>query len=451
MKKLLLLLALAMPCLLSSAHPALEVVGYFPGWSVDSSANANAPAGSPFEISSASINAHHLTVINYAFLDICWNGQHGNPAVTTKNDLHDCLNGEGNPITPANGSIVLGNPLWDADVHGTGKNNLAKLLALKTDNPKLKLIASVGGWDWSNHFSQTAAKPETRSNFANSAVEFLRLYHFDGIDIDWEYPTSIGIACAPEQQCDDVADKTNYILLVQTLRQTLDQAGKEDGKHYVITIAAGSTPKYIQDNRPKGSWMTALAKQLDWINLMNYDYHGPWDLNNGFNAPLHRDRHDTSASAKTTNSDAVVNLLLQYVPANKIVLGMPFYGYGWSGCQAGPKQDGLYQPCKAGANGMDSNFSFSRLTEQGYLVKDVQGNYTHGAQGFVRHWSQSGQVPYLYNPESQIFISYEDEQSIHLKDRYLLQRGLRGAMFWELNADRGLVLGTVVAQDLLGK
>ncbi len=436
-KKILLLLSLT-GSLLSHAA-SLEVVGYFPSWSVADPV--------PFEINAQTISAANLTVINYAFLDICWDGLHGNPAVTNKNDVHDCLDKQGEKITPPNGSIVLGNPLWDADVHGRGKNNLAKLLALKAVNPQLKLVASVGGWDWSNRFSLTARQAQTRDNFSASAVEFLRASGFDGIDIDWEFPTAIGVPCTPRQQCDDPDDKANYVLLLQTLRHFVDRAGREDGKHYLLTIAAGSTPKFIHKTQSEAPWLAELAHSVDWINLMNYDYHGPWESRAGLNSPLQSDALDLSETAVTTNAQAMVTLLLRYVPAQQLVLGVPFYGYSWPGCQPGAQQDGLYQSCQQKTAAED--WSFTRLTTQGYLLLDEHGEHTRAGRGFTRYWNQDGAVPYLYNSLTRQFISYEDEQSIHAKDFFILQNGLLGAMFWELNADREKILGTVVAHDLL--
>ena len=443
MKKIVFAFALSLLPIYVFAQSNLEIIGYFPGWKV--------VGAQPATISSASINAKNLTAINYAFLDICWDGQHGNPGVTEPPDVADCLDSSGTKITPPNGSIVLGNPLWDTTLNGQGHDNLGKLVALKNDNPNLKLFASVGGWNWSNRFSVTAATQATRDNFAKSALAFLRTYHFDGIDIDWEFPGNIGIPCTEGRICDNPNDKKNFVLLVQTLRQTLVQASLEDGKRYYITIASAASPKYIQGQVGNENWLTALARSLDWINIMNYDYRSPFDATSGLHSGLYRDKHDRIPNAKVSNGDAMVSMTLRYVPADKLVLGLAFYGYGWASCKPGPNNDGLFQPCKGGVNNTGSNFNFSDLTGQGYLHKDEQGLFTIGGLGFTRYWNEAAQAPYLYNPTSGTFISYEDEQAIHAKTNYLLKKGLKGAMFWELNADKNQTLGKVVAKDLLGR
>jgi chitinase len=402
-----------------------EIIGYFPGWTA-----------STFPANSTNINANNLTVINYAFLNICWNGQQGNPDPSV-NDMKACAN------SPSNGSIVLG----DTAVDPTNLNNL---VALKSVNPKLKVVASVGGWSWSNQFSNMASSSTSRTAFINSAVALMRQYKLDGLDIDWEYPTKIGVPCTSGNTCQRTTDKQNFVTLVQGLRSAFDSAGASDGKHYSITIAAGADQGYVYDPSGSSAWLVQLANSLDWINIMTYDFHGPWDTSSGNVAPLYFDPADKSANASVFHTDAAVTLYLnQGLPANKLVIGEPFYGYGWAGCSAGPNGDGLYQACTGSAVGsQDATFNFAFLTDQGYLSKDANGKYTVGGKGFVRHWNSAAKVPYLYNPSTKVFITYDDEASIREKNNYLKAKGLRGGMFWELNADRNKTLGTVLSSDL---
>ena len=415
---------------LATATP-YEIIGYFPGWT-----------SSTFPANSTNINANNLTVINYAFLDICWNGQHGNPDPGS-GGLSSCKDANGNAITPANGTIVLG----DATIDPVNMNNL---VALKSVNPKLKVVASVGGWSWSNQFSNMASSSTSRSAFINSAVALMRQYELDGLDIDWEYPTKIGVPCTSGNTCQRTTDKQNFVTLVQGLRSAFDSAGASDGKRYSITIAAGADQGYVYDPSGSSAWLVQLANSLDWINIMTYDFHGPWDSSSGNVAPLYFDPADKSANASAFYTDAAVTLYLnQGIPANKVVIGEPFYGYGWAGCAAGPNGDGLYQACTGSAVGsQDATFNFAFLTDQGYLSKDVNGKYTVGGKGFVRHWNSAAKVPYLYNPSTKVFITYDDEASIHEKNNYLKAKGLRGGMFWELNGDRNKTLGTVLSNDL---
>ena len=395
-----------------------EIVGYYAGWT-----------------GKLDLDPRQLTVLNYAFLDICWDGQHGNPA---EGGLMPCKDIDGNAILPPNGSVVAGNPANDAP-------NLASLAALKAANPRLKLVASVGGWSWSNRFSDVAANHDTRRIFIASVIAFLRRHRFDGIDLDWEFPVSIGVRCTAGYTCDRATDKNNFVALARELRVALDSAGASDGKRYLSTVAAGTDRSFLFDLDGSSAWMVELAASLDWINLMTYDYHGTWERAAGLVAPLYRDAADPAPA----NADASVTLYLsQGIAPGKIVLGQPFYGKGWSGCSPGPKGDGLYQLCAGLADVPEATFTFADLIDKGYLSKDAHGRYTIAGLGFTRHWNDAARVPYLYNAATQAFITYDDEASIHEKNRYVIGKGLRGAMFWELNADRHKVLRTVVSEDL---
>ena len=415
----LLVCVLISGCAAVPQASSYEIVGYYPGWK-----------------GALEVDARQLTVLNYAFLDICWDARHGNPAA---GGLAPCKDVDGATIHPPDGSVVVDNPSVDAA-------NLARLAGLKAANPALKLVASVGGWTRSNRFSDMAADERTRANFIDSVVAFLRRHRFDGVDIDWEYPTSIGVRCAAGyNDCDRATDKQNFVALARELRAALDAAGAADARSYLSTIAAGADKSFVFDPGGSSAWLAQLAASLDWINLMTYDYHGTWEMSAGFVAPLYRDPADPAP----VNADATVTLYLQQgIPASKLTLGQPFYGKGWIGCSPGPKGDGLYQPCAALADVPEATFEFAYLTEQGYLSRDARGKYTVGGLGFTRHWNNAARVPYLYNPSTRAFITYDDEASIHEKNRYVIGKGLRGAMFWELNADRHRVLGTVVAEDL---
>ncbi len=115
------------------------------------------------------------------------------------------------------------------------------------------------------------------------------------------------------------------------------------------------------------------------------------------------------------------------------MLGVPFYGYGWKGCAPGADGDGQYQACdgdaSGGVNGGNS-YGFSHLLKQGILTPAFEGG-----KGYRRYWNASARVPYLYNAQERIWISYEDQASLKEKAGYIKRQGLRGAMFWELSAD----------------
>jgi chitinase len=384
------------------------------------------------------IPASKITHINYAFADICWNGIHGNSDPTGPNpNTWTCQDEKANPINVPNGTIVIGDVFADATKSFTGdvynqplKGNFNQLNKLKQANPNLKTIISVGGWSWSNRFSDVAADPVIRSTFAKSAVDFLRKYGFDGIDLDWEYPVAAGLAgnsYRPE-------DKTNYTLLLQAIRQELDAAGAQDlGKHYLLTIAAGAGTNYMNNTE-----LDKIAQTVDWINLMTYDYHGGFEPRSGHNAPLYFDSNDSLAANSSFNVDAsVTGFLAHGVPGNKLVMGVPFYGRGWDGCAN--INNGQYQTC--------TGASRAGTWEGGVFdFSDLEANYIN-INGKIRYWNDITKTPFLFNGRGQ-FISYDDAESMKFKTDYIKSKGLAGSMIWELSADRNQTLLNVISTQL---
>jgi chitinase len=361
-----------------------EIVGYYAGWK-------------PGTI----IGPRDVTVVNYAFAYVARDGS---------------ITFDGAPMESA----------------------FAPLVALKDHNPGLRLMIAVGGWTRSNRFSDMAADAAMRQAFIDSTIAFLRRHRFDGVDIDWEYPAAIGHPCPAGESCQRPEDKRNFVRLARELRAALDAAGAADGKRYLATIAAGADETFLLDSGRGSTWLRELAASLDWINLMSYDYHGSWERVAGLNAPL---RHDPADPAGTYAEASVKRLIENGIPARKLTLGIPFYGKGWAGCAPGPAGDGLHQPCAGLASGSAAeSFDFAYLTDRGYLSRDRDGRYTVAGLGFVRHWSPAARVPYLYNASNGVFITYDDEASVREKVDLIKAYGLRGAMFWEIGADRHGVL-----------
>ena len=171
----------------------------------------------------------------------------------------------------SDGRIAIGDPYaaidksypgdtWDQPYRGTYNqiNNV-----LKAEHPHLKTLISVGGWTWSARFSDVAATETSRLVFAESCVEFIRAYNFDGVDIDWEYPVCCGLAgntYRPE-------DRSNYTLLLAELRSQLDLASQSDGREYLLTIAAAGGVDKLANYE-----LASIAEQCDWVNTMAYDW-----------------------------------------------------------------------------------------------------------------------------------------------------------------------------------
>jgi chitinase len=301
-----------------------------------------------------------------------------------------------------NGVIVEG--------FGHDAENFAALNSLKHDNPSLTVLVSVGGWTWSGNFSDMALTRKSRNLFIESAVKFVQKYSLDGVDIDWEYP---GMAGNNNRFRPD--DKQNYTPLLKELRKRFDREEKRLGRPLVTSIATGASTDFLEHTE-----MAKVQRYVDTINLMSYDYYVPvWDKTTGHHSPL----FTNPADPKKISADRTVH---EYesagVPASKIVLGVPFYGKSWAKVPA--INHGLFQ---IGTEAPATYLPYGNLTS-------LQNN------GYVRYWDASASAPFLYNKDAQIFISYEDPESLAEKCKYVLDHRLAGIMFWEYSSDPAGVL-----------
>ncbi len=336
----------------SAAGTAGTVVGYYASWATDY-APEDIPAGV-------------FTQINYAFAKI-----------------------EG-------GGAALGDPARDG-------RNLRKLTALRERDPGLKIVLSVGGWDESTYFSDAASSAARRTAFAQSCLELLLEYGLDGVDLDWEYPVSGGAPGVIHR----TRDRENFTLLLRAVRKALDQQERRDGKRYVLSIAGAADSGYLDRVEPQ-----AVAETVDHIFVMTYDINGPWDARTGFNAPLYA---PASSQSRASVDGGVSAWLDRGVPAEKLVLGMPLYGYIYRGVSSA--NSGLYSRFSGAAS-----VAWDRVKSE-YLSSSAYRQFR----------DEEAEAPYLCG--NGIFLSYDDAASIAAKAALARRRGLGGIGFWELSQD----------------
>ncbi len=361
------------------------------------------------------VDVSQVTHINYAFADICWKETGTNP-------LNVCQN-ENLPLQKGyvyDGEMIIGDPAADP-------GNFAAFSDIKQANPHLKMMVSVGGWSWSKSFSDMAAEEITRRTFANSAVKYLREYKLDGLDIDWEYPVEGG----ETHNIHRPEDKQNFTLLMKTVREALDAAGSEDDKYYLLTIASGQGDNFVVNADLANS-----VSYLDFINIMTYDFSGSWEMLANHNSPLYYDSKLPKNSAPRSNvRGGAVGHLNGGVPEHKLVLGIPFYGKGWEGCNA----PGQYATCTSIPKGTWESGIFD--------YTDVVTNYL-GKNGYVRYWNDAAKVAYLYSPVTKRFITYNDRTTMMYSSSLVKTLNLAGVMSWEVSGDRENTLLKQLNQDL---
>ena len=139
---------------------------------------------------------------------------------------------------------------------------------------------AIGGWNDSqgDKYSRLVNSPAARRKFIQHAVRFLEKYNFDGLDLDWEYPSCWQTDCKPERY----KDKQAFATFVSELRQEFEPRG-------LLLSAAVSPSKKIID---VGYDVASLSRDLDWVAVMTYDYHGHWDKKTGHVSPFYQHPDD---------------------------------------------------------------------------------------------------------------------------------------------------------------
>ncbi|KAF5292852.1 hypothetical protein FQR65_LT11104 [Abscondita terminalis] len=297
------------------------------------------------------------------------------------------------------------------------KGGYAKFTGLKTYNKNLKTMLAIGGWnEGSSRFSPLVANAERRKEFVKNSIKFLRQNHFDGLDLDWEYP-SFRDGGKPR-------DRDNYATLVEELREEYERESEKTGRpRLLLTMAVPAGIEYIN----KGYDVPRLMKYLDWMNILSYDYHSAFEPSVNHHSPLYG-----LEEASEYNYDAELNInhtIAHYLEAgaepDKLVLGIPTYGRSYTlfnpeAAQIGDPADG---PGEMG----------DATRENGYLAyyeiceKLKEGGWT------VENPNKNAMGPYAYK-ENQ-WVGYDDLDIVRKKSEFVVERNLGGIMFWSIDND----------------
>jgi chitinase len=334
-------------------NPKKVVIGYVPGFRG--------------ELDETKIDADKLTHINYAFVNV-------------KDSM-----------------------AWLTRIE-TDTVNFRKLNGLKKINPELRILISIGGWSWSDYFSDAVLTGSSRKKFAESSARIVDEYDLDGVDIDWEYPglRGQGNIFRPE-------DKQNYTLMFKAIRKELDKLSAKTGKSYELTTAVGAFKGYIDHTE-----MDKAQEYLDYVNLMTYDFYTSGDT-----AGHHTNLYPPSDYEKDRSAHkAFVQFRNAGVPAEKLVMGIAFYGRSWIMKTA--ENRGINMP-------VDSTVRGAGYT----LIKDSVSQIP----GFVRYWDEQAKAAYLFNGNTFQLFSFDDEESIGHKCDYVIENNMAGVMFWQYASD----------------
>lgn len=286
-----------------------------------------------------------------------------------------------------NGTISILDPWLDLE-DNWGLGTMRKFNDLKLVNPKLKTLVAVGGWnEGSQKFSNVAQSPTLRLRFAKDAAEFCERLGFDGLDVDWEYPG--------QRDGDPSVDRENFVELLSDLQQEFSNRGLL----LTAAVAGAENSAAISYN------ISGISKHLDFINLMTYDLHGPWESVTGHSAPLFAGSNDKTEVQRQLNVQASVRYWLrQGAPAEKLNLGVAFYGRSFTLRNAADNGIGAPAggPGHAGPYTYESGFlGYNEICEKLQFEK-----WNHC-------WDKEQQVPYAYSANQ--WVGYDDPESITLK------------------------------------
>lgn len=288
---------------------------------------------------------------------------------------------------------------------------LHDIVKIKEDNPKLKILLSIGGAGGHEGFSQMVINHAARKTFIKSIKSILRNYSLDGIDLDWEFP-------AVNLDLNNFK-KRERLHFSQLLREIRAEYIREK-KDYLLTVAAAAQ-KIIVDAAYD---VDQINMYTDYVNIMTYDFHTYTKFTpfTGLNSPLYA-RHDEELYFGTLNINYTVQMYKEKgLDAKKIVVGIPTYGHSYTLVNSNNNKIG------------SPVLGFGHIGSSGFAnypdICDFLKTYENNA---TVQMDLEAKVPYLYKDTE--WVSFDNTQSVIAKAKYIRDNKLRGAMIYSLNAD----------------
>ena len=398
-----------------------KVVGYFPNYAI------NLEAHKYFDITQ--LQWDKLTHVQYAFAVADSTTLELVPS-DPENDVESKF--EGREFYHKGQKIEM-----DDSLGYYGQFNL--MHTMKKMYPDVTVLVSTGGWAASQSLWLVTDNEANMIKFADSAVEFIRKYGFDGIDIDFEFPSETSQSGNPadftisEPRRAGIGDR--YTQFIKIMSEKLAEASKEDGKYYWLTSAVTASSWVLG-----GQNNSEFLDYLDFVSVMSYDYHGGWNNFVENQANIYADPADketASMALPTLGFDWSKNYYRGAVQSEKILMGVPYYTRGWTNVQGG--ENGLHGTSGTPATGkeniwhdLDAN---GNETPAGANPLWHVLNLMEEDSNYKKYWDPVGCVPHVWNAVNKTFLTFEDEQSIQERINVVEKDNLGGVLIWVMHGD----------------
>ncbi|XP_017139015.1 probable chitinase 10 [Drosophila miranda] len=287
--------------------------------------------------------------------------------------------------------------------------NYESVIGLRDANPDLQILLAIGGWAFgSTPFKELTSNVFRMNQFVYEAIDFLRDYKFNGLDVDWEYPRG-------------AEDRVAYLNLLKELRVAFEGEAKSSGlPRLLLTAAVPASFEAIA----AGYDVPEISKYLDFINVMTYDFHGQWERTVGHNSPLFALESATGYQKKLTVDYSAREWVKQGAPKEKLLIGMPTYGRSFE--LVNDTQFDIGSPSSGG--GKAGKFT----NEAGFLSYYEVCSFL-AADNTTLVWDSEQQVPFAYKGNQ--WVGFDDERSLKTKTEWLKEQGFGGIMVWSIDMD----------------
>ncbi len=288
--------------------------------------------------------------------------------------------------------------------------DMVALQSLKQKHPHLKFLLSIGGWSYSGPFHDLVKTDEGLNSFATSAVQMMEKYPvFDGLDIDWEFPGGDDNTHPALGKQGIARERIAFTKMMKKLRAELDVLQVNETKKYSLSTAMTGSPS----NNTALNWR-GVAPYIDYLFLMTYDF-AVGDKRAGHHASFYPP--DANSSGVISRVEDVIS---HGVPSSKIILGVPFYGRGWSNV-SWSAQDGIQERASSKA---EIPMGYRDLMASHYIRKN-----------YVKQYDVDLGVSFLVNEKEGKLISFDDAEIIKMKAKWAKNQGLGGIFSWQIGHD----------------